>query len=325
MTTARDEIDRSADLEERIGGGLDALHTRNRIEDDILLLLVVVFHETGQRERPEVNATTIFWPVHGDVINDITIVGDLRVELERDAFSVESLLELVKEEARGFFLQGSFVEVIDAGVRLDDVAPEASGALAIDELVRGETKVGFSSETRGRWLWDLHERERGRMRGKEGLDRGGRFGGFCRGCECAKELEELVSSAGGKRWGGMGDDIGVDTMAKIEAEAESARVGVGVSVWDKRDARRAGETGCDGRGGSKVGRGREIGCFGGWDEGAGNEHTASVGWTESRMDTKDSVELCDELLADGHDGWISGKGHDDGRWSIEFKLQACDL
>jgi hypothetical protein len=226
-TAAADEVGGCANLEQRVIGGFDALHARDGIKDDMLLLLIVISDNFGKRQGANMDTGTILGPVDGDIVDHILVVGDLGVQLERDGSAVDSLRELVEEEAVGFSLEGVVVEVIDAGIGQDEEAPEPSCSLAVDELECGEAKVGLSRETGGRRLRSLHEGKCRWVGGEEGLDRGGGGGGLCGGGKGIKELEELVARASGKGGGGMGDDISMDAGSEVEADGKST----GISVW----------------------------------------------------------------------------------------------
>src|SRR6516165_749400 len=58
-------------LEERIGGGFDAVHSRDRIEDDVLLLAGVVRDDLAQTELAECALRTILGPAQGGIVNDV--------------------------------------------------------------------------------------------------------------------------------------------------------------------------------------------------------------------------------------------------------------
>ena len=82
--SSAEEVDGGAELEERIGGRLDAVDARDGVEDYVLLLHEAVGQDAGEFEGAELDELAIFRPVMGGVVGDVAGCGDLNVDLEAD-------------------------------------------------------------------------------------------------------------------------------------------------------------------------------------------------------------------------------------------------
>jgi hypothetical protein len=152
------------------------------------------------------------------------------------------------------------------------------------------------------------------MGGEETLDGFGILGvcgfGHIAGGEGLEEFEEFIAGAGGEAVGGMGDDVGVAVLGKVEANGHTAGVGVGVGIGDNGDAGGIGEADGDGSGGTKdvgsAGEGRGILR---WGEVAGEEDSLGVSGAEAGVEAEDGVELGEEFLGEGENRLIGGERH----------------
>jgi hypothetical protein len=95
---AAHQINIGAWLEERIGRGFDAIHPRDRIEDDVLLRAGVVRRDFPQTEFAERELRTVRGPADGGIVNDVAILGQLYDDAKPDGFPCNALLDLVEEE-----------------------------------------------------------------------------------------------------------------------------------------------------------------------------------------------------------------------------------
>ncbi len=123
---AAHQINIGAWLEERIGRGFDAIHSRDRIEDDVLLLAGVVRRDFLQTDFAERELRTLLGPADRGIVNDVAVLGQLYDYAKPDGFLCNSLFDLVEEEvwtARGGF---GLVEIFVACDRQHPIAPVAA-------------------------------------------------------------------------------------------------------------------------------------------------------------------------------------------------------
>src|SRR5215472_468282 len=92
------QIDVGARLEERIGRGFDAVHARDRIEDDVLLLAGVVRRDLPQADFPKRELPSLLGPADGGVVNRVAVLGQLHGYAKPDRPAGNALPELVEEE-----------------------------------------------------------------------------------------------------------------------------------------------------------------------------------------------------------------------------------
>ena len=89
---AAQEIDGGAEvLEQRVGGGLDAVYAGDRIEDDLLLLLLVAGGLGGEGDDAEVEQAAGLGQLDGGVVHDVVFgpaiafgLGGIFVEILKD-------------------------------------------------------------------------------------------------------------------------------------------------------------------------------------------------------------------------------------------------
>ncbi len=71
------EIDIRPRLKERIGRGLDAIHSRDGIEDDVLPLACVVRSNLLQTDFAERELWTILRPADSGIVNGVAVLSQL--------------------------------------------------------------------------------------------------------------------------------------------------------------------------------------------------------------------------------------------------------
>jgi hypothetical protein len=94
------QIDIGSRLEERIGRGLDAIHARDRIEDDALLLAGVIRDNLPQTDFAKRALRTLLGPANRRVVNRVAVLGQLHDYTKPDGSPENSLSDLVEEEVR---------------------------------------------------------------------------------------------------------------------------------------------------------------------------------------------------------------------------------
>jgi hypothetical protein len=50
-----------------------------------------------------------------------------------------------------------------------------------------------------------------------------------------QKLQKLLPGMGRKAVGRVANDVGVDVLTEVEADSETARVGIGIVIWDERN------------------------------------------------------------------------------------------
>src|SRR5271166_1391958 len=121
---AANQIDGGTELEKRIVRGFDPFDARDRIEDDLFLLVSVICNRCGKDDLAEVYKRPVLRPMFGGVVDNITIVCDLDKDVETDRSFGDSFCEFVEEKVRFFGLRCCVVEMIVSGLRNDSVSSE---------------------------------------------------------------------------------------------------------------------------------------------------------------------------------------------------------
>src|SRR6267143_6126898 len=120
------QIDIGSRLKERIGRGFDAIHPRNRVEDDVLLFAGIVRSDFPQTDFAERELRTVLGPADRGIVNGAAVPRQLYEYAEPDCFLCNPLLDLVEEEvwtARGGF---GLAKILVARDRQHPVAPVAA-------------------------------------------------------------------------------------------------------------------------------------------------------------------------------------------------------
>ena len=285
------QVNRSSQLEQRIGGGLDAVHPRDRVEDDVLLLGERVRQNLRQLHGAQLHLFARLRPVHGGVVCRVSFPGELDQNSEADRRLRHTLGDLVEvvvcRESRGL-LVGKIT-----------VPRFGNDAVTAEPLVAGHArerkcrhpKVGVGREARREGLGRLHEGQGGGMRTEEFFHRLGRRDIGSAGHCGAQELDELVTVARREAVGRVADDIGVDMFGEVEANGQSARIGVSDAVGNVGNAGRVREPNGDGGGragyvrsageGFRPGRGRER---------AGQHQALGMRGPETGMEAEQLIE-----------------------------------
>ena len=308
---AADEVDGGAQLEQGVAGGIDAVDAGYGVEDDALLLGSVVGLHGGESEGAELLHGTRFGPVDGGVVDGVALFGELDDDVEGDGAFREALGELIEEVVGRFGFGGGVVEVLVAGGGQDSVTAVATFSLLIDEAHGSDAVVALAGEAGGRGFGRLDECERSGVRAEEDFERRALEIGGIAGGERAEELEEFVAGVGGEAVGGVGDDVGVDVLGEHEADGEATWIGIGIVVRDERDAGGVRETRDDGCGRARDVRGAgELGGAGGRRECAAEQEALGVCGAKAGVEAEDSVELLEEVFAEGKELRVGGQGHE---------------
>ena len=154
----------------------------------------------------------------------------------------------------------SLVEVLHRAIRADPVAAEANFALLVLELICVYRKKAFGEEADGHRFRSLHELERGRVGTQKFLNciRMRRVrGAFVYG---SQEFHKLFRGASRETIHGMGNDVGVNVLGKIEANREASRARFRMVIGNAGNAGEIGESHLD-RGGSALEVRRRVSVF----------------------------------------------------------------
>jgi len=92
------EIDIRPRLKERIGRGLDAIHSRDGIKDDLLLFPGVVRSNLLQIDFAERELRTILRPADSGIFNGVAVPRQLYFDTKPNRFLRDPLFDLVEEE-----------------------------------------------------------------------------------------------------------------------------------------------------------------------------------------------------------------------------------
>lgn len=100
MTAAAstEQIDRGAQLKERIIRWPDAVHARDRVEDDLLLFRQVILDRRRKNDLAELDQASILRPMDRGVVYHIVVVRHLYENLEANGACRDALGELVEKE-----------------------------------------------------------------------------------------------------------------------------------------------------------------------------------------------------------------------------------
>src|SRR5258708_11650614 len=224
---AAEQIDCCAQLEERIGRWSNSIHPRDRVEDDVLLLGVAAFDNSGQLNRAQCNLLAALRPVDGSVVRDVLRRGNLSEHLESNGTLSNTLCDLIEVIIRRQIGHLSIGEEVVILLRNNAVAAKLRLSLSVRKPKCSYAKIRLSCQAGRKWLGGLHKCQRGGMRPQEELDRfgrrhilptrGGRF----------QKLEELRSIASGEPVSGMTHDVGMHVFREVESNCQAARVGLG--------------------------------------------------------------------------------------------------
>jgi hypothetical protein len=113
--SAGQQIDIRSRLKQRVGRGLDAIHPRNRIEDKTLLLAGIIRSNRRQTDFAECELRPIFRPTDRGIIYGVSVLSQLHHDAKFNRFFLDSFLEFVEEEVRGFPRCASIVQIFIAG------------------------------------------------------------------------------------------------------------------------------------------------------------------------------------------------------------------
>jgi hypothetical protein len=228
-----DEVNPRSHIDERVIRGLDALDTRDRVKDDLSLLLWIVIGDLVKCDRAELDDLPLVRPVDGRIVRDVSGPRDLGHELEHDGNGVG---DFVVEIVCGFGLDVLFPEMLDALLGDETVSDKSLFAVLVNQLegVDGEVRLAIEAD-----------RERFR-----GLDEdhclwvGGEEVGDLVVSHGGEEVEELLAGANREEGSRVRDDIGVDAagrLGELESQGKPTGVPVRVRVGELGDARGGGE------------------------------------------------------------------------------------
>ena len=155
--TAAEQIDRGTQLKQGIIGRLDSVHAGDGIEDDLLLLMRIVWDRIRKNDLSKIDQRSLLGPVKRCVVDDIVIVCHLDLKLKADRASRDSRCDLVKKEVCLLAFGGGFIQMVVPSVGRDSVAPVAARPILISEAHRGHTEIRFSGEAGRTRLGRQHE------------------------------------------------------------------------------------------------------------------------------------------------------------------------
>src|SRR5205823_12754278 len=124
-------------LEQRICRGLNAIHPRDRIENDLLLLPGIVRGDLGQADVAERELSTVLGPADGRVIEGVAALGQLNENAKPDRRLGNPLFDLVEQEVRPAGGRFGVAQIFVAGGRQQPIAPVPADTVAVGELERG--------------------------------------------------------------------------------------------------------------------------------------------------------------------------------------------
>src|ERR1700737_2741914 len=136
------------------------------------------------------------------------------------------------------------------------------------------------------------------MTTKEYLDRRWRWLGRIARGNGSQELQKLLTCSGWESIGRMADDIRMHMFSEMEPDGESARICVGITIRNQRDAGGARKPHRDRCGvasdvrrpckGSSFGRGCKCSC---------KHHASCESGSKARVQSKNCIELLEQVLA----------------------------
>src|SRR5579863_299720 len=159
-----EQVDRGAQFEKGVGGGLNAVDARNGIEDDPLLLHEAVFEYSGKFERTEFYEFAGFGPVDGCIVGDVAGGGHLNEDLESDGGLLDAMFEFFVVIVGAKACDLGVAEIVISSLGNNAVAAVLDFTLGVDKAEGRHAEVGVAGKARRERLGSLHETERGRMR-----------------------------------------------------------------------------------------------------------------------------------------------------------------
>src|SRR5207237_4170042 len=78
------QINRGPQLKQRVVRRLNPIQARNRIENNLLLLVSIVGNCTRQRNGSQLHHLPLGWPMHCRVIHNIAVLSNLNRDFELD-------------------------------------------------------------------------------------------------------------------------------------------------------------------------------------------------------------------------------------------------
>jgi hypothetical protein len=244
--------------------------------------------------------------------NDIAILGQLYDYAKPDGFPCNALLDLVEEEIctpRGGF---GLVEIFVACYRQHPIAAVAAHAVRPGKFECGDREKPLPGKAGRYRLWNLHKPQSRGMRAEELLDRiRVRPGGVGRN-QRIEELHETLRGTRREAVDRMTDDVGVNMLAKVEANRKPARAGaLRVVVGNGRNSRKVREADRHRRAiPVQMRRARQRSGFRRRRKHASQQDALRMRGPESRMNTTISfVEHLNGFSAQGHELLIRRQGH----------------
>ena len=147
---ATPEINGRKKVDPWVIGGFDALDAWDGVKDQFLLFAIVVGNKSIKGEFAQVHDGAVLRPLYSDVVDCVSFVRKLHMEVEGNGAMCDALRELINEEVWGLRFDGSFIKILNASVSHDTVAPETNSSLTTDELHCFGVEVALTSEA-GRW------------------------------------------------------------------------------------------------------------------------------------------------------------------------------
>ena len=133
--------------------------------------------------------------------------------------------------------------------------------------------------------------------------------GIARG-QRRQKLQKLLSCPRRKAIGRMTDNIGMNVLGKIESDRESTRIRILIVIRYQRNACRVRESHSHRRRLAHDMRcPRQCGGLGRRRERASQHDALGMGWTKARVQSKDRVELLQNLIAKRNKFFIGRKRH----------------
>src|SRR5580698_10076076 len=95
---AAEQIEVRADLRKRVAGRINAIHSRNRIENNLPPLWLQVVHNRRQRNGAKKNVLTVGRPARTGIGDGITLLGYLDKDAELDGLFGQTRSELFEQK-----------------------------------------------------------------------------------------------------------------------------------------------------------------------------------------------------------------------------------
>src|SRR5580704_4468485 len=105
-----DQIDRGAQLQQRVVGWIDSVHARDGVEDRPFLLVRVVSGNGSQSNGAQIQQGPILGPLLGGIVDVVAVIRQLQYDAQLDRSLGDFFFELIEQKVRALGRGGGIAQ-----------------------------------------------------------------------------------------------------------------------------------------------------------------------------------------------------------------------